>query len=416
MGHFAGCGNGLLAAVMLASLAAAQSTPDYGAQGIKALEEQKYDAAVAAFTKAVEADPKDYYAHFHLGLAYSMVNRDAEGIAAYRKALEIKPGLYEAELNAGILLLGQKQAGEAATLLEKAVAQKPKEARPRYYLGEALLAIGDNAHAEEHLKIAVELSPKSPGAQLALAHALARQNRLDDAAPYFREAARLDASYRDALLELGQLYENAKRNTEAIQIYRQFPENAAAQERMGALLLETKKYAEAVPELEAAYARQPTTANRTALAAAYLFTNKTDQALPLLDKSVAEEPASYDLRMMYGRALRDRKQYPAAARQFAEALKLKGDSREAWNEFAGMLYLAGALPQALAAFDRARQLGEDSPANWYFRAIIQDKLKDYKPALESYARFLSLSQGKFADEEFKARQRMRVIQKELSKH
>lgn len=383
--------------------------------GIKALEARNYEAAVAAFTKATEADPRDYYAYFHLGLAYSMVNRDAEGIAAYRKALELKPGLYEAQVNAGILLLGQKRAAEAAALLEQAVAQKPKEARPRYYLGEALLAAGDNARAEEHLKIASELDPKSARARQALAQAIARQNRLDDAAPHFREAARLDSSFHDALLELGVLYEKAKRNTEAIEIYRQFPDNPAARERLGALLLETRQYAEAIPELEAAYAKQPSTANRAALAAAYLFTGKLDQALPLLEKSVAEEPASYDLHMMYGRALRDRKQYPAAAKQFAEALKLKGDSREGWNEFAGMLYLVGALPQSLAAFDKARQLGEDTAANWYFRAIIQDKLKDYKPALESYQRFLALSQDKNADEEFKARQRIKVIQKELSK-
>jgi tetratricopeptide (TPR) repeat protein len=363
----------------------------------------------------VAADPKDYYAHFHLALSYSMVNRDADGILEYKKALELKPGLYEAQLNAGILLLRQKNPGEAATLLEQAVAQKPKEPRPRYYLGEALLAIGDNAHAEEHLKIVVAQDPK-PAAQVALAHALSRQNRLDEAAPYFREAARIDPSYQDALLELGELYERAKRSGEAIEIYRQFPNNPTARERMGTLLLETKKYAEALPELEAAYAKQPTTANRTALGAAYLFTNKLDQALPLLEKSVADEPANFDLRMMYARALRDRKQYPAAAKQFAEALKVKGDDRPAWNEFAGMLYLVGALPQALAAFDKARQLGEETAANWYFRAIIQDKLKDYKPAIESYGRFLSLSQGKNADEEFKARQRIKVIQKELSKH
>lgn len=398
-----------------ASGTAQTRTPDYAAEGIKALEGEKYDAAVQAFTKAVEADPKDYYAHFHLALSLSMVNRDVDAIAEYRKALELKPGLYEAELNAGILLVRVKNPGEAVTLLERAVAQKPKEPRPRYYLAEALLAVGDDVRAEEHFKSAIELGTKTAAVQLGLAHAIVRQNKLDEAAPHFREAARLDPSYQDALLELGALYEKAKRNAEAIEIYKLFPGNPAVQERMGALLLESKKYAEAIPELEAAYQKDATTANRTALAAAYLFTQKIDQALPLLSKSVEEDAANYDLRMMYARALRDKKQYPAAARQFAEAVKLKQDSREAWNDLAGMLYLAGALPQALAAFERVRQLGEDTAANCYFRAIIQDKLKDYKPALESYQRFLALSQDKNPDEEFKARQRIRVIQKELSK-
>ena len=49
------------------------------------------------------------------------------------------------------------------------------------------------------------------------------------------------------------------------------------------------------------------------------------------------------------------------------------------------------------------------------RAIVLDKIKQYKPALESYQRFLEISQGQSPDEEFKARQRVRIIQKELSK-
>jgi len=68
---------------------------------MKALEEGKYEAAVQAFTKAIEADAKDYFAHFNLAMAYGLLRKDAEGIAEYRKTLELRPGLYEAELNAG---------------------------------------------------------------------------------------------------------------------------------------------------------------------------------------------------------------------------------------------------------------------------------------------------------------------------
>jgi len=81
-----------------------QAADPYAA-GTKALEEGRYEAAVTAFTAAVAADAKDYAAHFHLALAYSLLHRDAEGIAEYRKTLELHPGLYEAELNGGILLL-----------------------------------------------------------------------------------------------------------------------------------------------------------------------------------------------------------------------------------------------------------------------------------------------------------------------
>ena len=59
--------------------------------------------------------------------------------------------------------------------------------------------------------------------------------------------------------------------------------------------------------------------------------------------------------------------------------------------------------------------GREYGGNWFFRAIILDKLKQLKPALEAYQQFLSLSQGKNPDQEFQARQRVRIIQRELEK-
>ncbi len=107
-----------------------------------------------------------------------------------------------------------------------------------------------------------------------MAQALVQQGRLADADPYFRQAAQLDPKYRDYLLELAGLYEKASQNREAIEIYREFPENAAAQTRMGELLLESKQFEDAVPRLEEAYGKDPSPANRSALAAAYVFTRQ----------------------------------------------------------------------------------------------------------------------------------------------
>ena len=389
--------------------------PDYIAEGLQALDAAKYSQAAELFGKAVAADPNDYAAHFHLALSYTMLKRDADGIAEYKKALELKPGLYEAELNLGILLIRDKEPVDAAQCLQQAVDRKPKEFRPRLYWAQALLDSGDAAKAEEQYRAALDLNAKSAAAELGLAHAQARQDRLPDAAPHFRAAAQLDPTYRDNLLELAELYQKNHQNAEAIAIYQEFPENAAAQERVGQLLLENKRSAEAIAPLEAAMRKDPTPANRLALATAYLFEKQFAKALPLLDQSVAAEPANYSLHMMYGRGLRDSKKYDPAAQQFFQATKLKPDSREAWNELAGMLYLMEKFPESLAALDHAHQLGDDTPANYYFHAITYDKLRALKPALDNYREFLARSNGQFPDEEWKARQRAKLLDRELSK-
>jgi tetratricopeptide (TPR) repeat protein len=390
-------------------------TPDYDAEGNRALEEGKYQAAADSFTKAIAADPKDYYAHFNLAMAYTFLHQDAEGLAEYRKTLELKPGLYEAELNGGILMLRAKNPADALPLLEDAAAQKPKEYSPLFYLAEAQLESGMSDRAAENFRLAEQNNPTSAAAELGWARALALQGKLDESEPHFRLAIQREPRFHDALLSLAELYEQDKQTAKALAIYREFPANAAAQEHAGRLLIESQKFAEAIPQLEQAYEKTPTPGNRKSLASAYLQNQQLDKALPLLEKAVADEPTNYDLRMGYARALRDKKQYPAAAAQFNAAAQLKPAEVKTWNELGAMLYLSGDHQGALSALAQARQLGDDSPGNWFISAILLDGAHQLKPALAAYQKFLTISQGKSPDQEFQARQRVRIIQRELDK-
>ena len=397
------------------ALAALLQSPDPNAEGSAALDAGKYEAAAHAFSQAIEADPRDYAAHFNLALAYSYLHRDAEGAAEYRKTLDLKPGLYQAQVNLGMLLLRQKEPADALEPLAAAAAQKPQEFAPRYYLAEAQLATGTLDQAEESYRLALETNPKSAPAELGLARALARDDKLADAAPHFRQAAQLDRNFRSALLELAEFYEKDRRTADAMAIYRELPDNAAAQARLGELLLQGRKSADAIAPLEGAYRKLPTAENRVALAAAYAGAAQFEKAIPLLEQAVGAEPSNYDLRMMYGRTLRDSRQFAAAAAAFSAALKLKPNEAQAWSELGAMLYMMGEYQQSLAALERAHELGQDTPGNWFFRAIMLDKLREIKPALEAYQRFLALSQGKNPNQGFQARQRSRWLQKELDK-
>jgi tetratricopeptide (TPR) repeat protein len=404
-----------LVVLLLASLGPASPAEDPGAEGLKALEARQYEVAAQCFTKAVAADPKDFTAHFNLALAYSMLGKDAEAIAGYKKVLELKPGLPEAELNLGIVLLQEKRAAEALPYLESRASGKPKEPRPRLYLSRALLETGDLAKAEESFRTAVELDPKSAAAELGLAQTLARQNRLPDADPHFRRAAELDPSYRDRLLELAELYQKAGRTDAAIPLYQQFPENVAVRERLGQLLMEAGKPAEAIAHLEWAVKQSPTPANRLALAQAYRQNREPEKELPLLAQAVDAEPGNLDLRMAYARELRGQRNFAEAARQFVRVAQARPDSAPVWIELAGVLALLDNYPQTLAALDRAKLLGAETPGLLFLRAISLDHVGDYKGALAAYQEFLAKSQGKYPDEEFKARQRLRVVEKVLNK-
>ena len=399
----------LLAALLLALQA------DPIAEGVKALEAQNYPLAINMLTQAVEKAPQDFYAQFHLALAYSGASQDAQAIDGYRKTLALKPKLYEAELNLGILLVQNHQPAEAIGILEDAQSQKPKEFRPAYHLAEAYLAANQFDKAVPRFKIALELDPKSAAAEYGLAHSLANQGRLDDSAPHYRKAAELDPQYRETALELADLYLDHKQPAQAIEIYKQFPQSPAAQERLGTLLIEQNMPEDAIAPLEFAVAKAPSPANRNNLIQAYLRAKHPDKAIPLVNQQLAGNPKDVDLYLLRGRIFRDQRNFKEAANSFFAATKLKPDSVEAWNEFSAMLISLEDYPQAVAALDKLRELKAETPPHFFFRAIILDKMKQPKPALEAYRRFLELAQGKFPDQEFQARQRARIIERELSK-
>jgi tetratricopeptide (TPR) repeat protein len=381
---------------------------DHAGEGLKALEAKNYAAAVEAFQKAVEAAPGDYSAHFHLALAHSLLDQNSEAIKSYEKVLELKPELYEAELNLGIVLLRARQAPGAVRRLEAAAKQKPTVFSPNFFLAEALLAADQPERAAQAFQTALEIDPKSAPSEAGLGRALARQGKLAEAEPHYRKAAGIDTSYEDSLLELAALFEKNKQPAEAIAIYQRFAAQPAVSERLGALLLEAGRSEEAIPPLQQAVQASPTPANRFALATAYLRAKQPDKALPLLQLAAQAEPANSGLRMTYGRALRDQKNYQGAAREFWSVAQAKPDFKDAWSELAAMLILLENYPQALAALDRVEALGETGAAIHYFRAIVLDRLQQYKPALAAYQKFLSMSENQHPDEEFKARQRVRT--------
>ncbi len=404
----------------LAAVLMVQAAPSSDlAEAARALQSEKYAEAAALLQKAIAADPKDYRARFNLAFAYSQLQRDPEAIEQYSKVVEQQPELVPARVNLAILLLRQKRPAEAAPHLEVAAAKKPDDFRAHFYLGEALLGSGLAERSEAAYRKALEIDPKSAAAALGLGRSLARSGRLEEARGEFRRAAELDPQFRDAWLELGDLLEQKQRPSEALEVYLEFarakPDATAVRERIGALLLQQQRYPEAIEHLEAAVKQSPTAANQAALAQAYVMTKQPAKAVPMLRAAIAADPASPDLRIRLATTLLEAGEFAAASREFLAAAERKPDSTEAWNGLAFSLYRIDNFPGALKALDRARELGTEPPGNHYLRAVILDKFQQYPPALESYKKFLEAAGGRYPDDEFKARQRVRILTNLLNK-
>ena len=386
------------------------ATEDFLGDAIKALDSQQPAMAEALLRKAVAADADDYAAHFHLALALSLQNKDEEGIGEYQRTLQLKPGLFEADLNLGMLLLRNKRAAEAVPVLKEALVARPADVRTGSYLAQALLDSGDAAGAEAQYAALAQADAKNTGVQTGLAKALLAQSKLAEAAEAFRRAGS-----KDGMLEVAAALEKRGQTNEAIAIYKQFPDDAALKRRAGQLLIDSKNADAAIADLEEVVKKAPTPQNRLALADAYKLAGETAKVLEQLQAAVATAPYDYSIRMALGRQLRDNKKLLPAAQQFGAATKLQPDSVEAWNELATALLVTENYTEGLMALDHVKALGKELPGNHFLRAITLDKLKMQPQAVAEYQVFLEASKGALPDQEFQARQRIRIIELELKK-
>jgi tetratricopeptide (TPR) repeat protein len=369
----------LLLVLLAPRFAAAQ---DFAADGIRALDAGQPAVAEPLFRKAVEGNPGDYFGHFNLALALSMQNKDVEAASEFRRTLELKPGLYEADLNLGMVLLRDGKAPEALAVLKEAAELNPTLARPNFYYGQALFETGDFPGAELHYGIAAKDPKSAPSAELGLGRSLLRQGKVEDAAQHMRAATALDPRMHDSLLEVAAAYEKAGILPAAIAIYREFPDNPAAKQRVVELQNVLLPHKLTVAELQHA---------------------------------VGADPSNFDARMDLAQRLRDQHEYAAAAQQYFEATKLRPDSLPAWNNLAAVLVINKNFAEAIGALDHAKALGKETPGQLYFRAISLDSLKQHQPAITAYQQFLAADGGKMPDEEFLARQRIRIIESEMKR-
>jgi tetratricopeptide (TPR) repeat protein len=144
--------------------------------GMEAFKAKQFDAAVQAFTKAAEMDPKQHVVWAQLaeacvGLGGTKTGAEqeaamAKGLEAYGKAMELKPDDAGYHNNYALALAKGKKFPEAQAELTKAAQIDPPNAGRYFYnLGAVLVNIGQLEPAGEAFKRAIEADPNYADAQ-----------------------------------------------------------------------------------------------------------------------------------------------------------------------------------------------------------------------------------------------------------
>jgi protein O-GlcNAc transferase len=386
----------------------------------QALDRKDYAAAVDRLKLAVQAAPDTVAAWFDLGYAYTGLRQNEEARAAYEKALQLDPQLFEASLNLGILLLDMKDAPAALPHLEKAAALKPADPRAHLCLGRALAASGQAAKAQSEFHQALQLDPKLAAAADGLGQAALDQKQYTEAASAFRRALALDPGLAEAELGLAYASEGLGQQPEAEKYFAQYlglrPGGAGVRFHLASLYLQEKRPDEALGELqqlEQAHAALP--GLDAALGDAYTLKGDFADSEQHYRQAVALAPGRADLHRALGETLLKEGKPAGAESEFRQSLQIDPRNADAVKGLASSLYLLKRYSEAAPLVERLVQAPAAAPGLFFILATCYDHLQDRERALDAYRHFLDLSHGLSPDQEWQARQRVKLLLREVKK-
>lgn len=174
--------------------------------------------AIDEYRKSVELDPTNAAAYGSLSVALARTGNQADAIEAAKKALELNPNDVLTEGNLAATLLEAGHTDEAVAHIRKALELDPDFADAHNLLGIVLARAGRLDEAIIQLEKAVACAPDSPDYHFNLARFLAAQHKFSEALPQFERAVELSGGNEPLSLEmLAAVYAELGRFSEAVQ-------------------------------------------------------------------------------------------------------------------------------------------------------------------------------------------------------
>jgi Flp pilus assembly protein TadD len=189
-----------------------------------------YTGALVEWRKAVEIDPEDSMARYHLAFALDQLGQLDEAIAQYQKAVEFDANNASAYFSLAFALTRTGKLADGIDAYKKSLEIKPRNPMAEGNLGVALIQIGRTEEARGHIEKALELDPGYANAHNLLGLILAWDGRLDDSLPHLEKAVALDPDSFEFRFNLGRVLAARHSFAEAIPHFEKAVELSRGQE------------------------------------------------------------------------------------------------------------------------------------------------------------------------------------------
>jgi tetratricopeptide (TPR) repeat protein len=329
------------------------------------------DMALAAYQRAVTAEPGNVDAHLALGWTYQLLGEEEKALSAYQRALALQPGNPSAHLTMGDAYLALGERDQAIAEYQNAATLDRSSADAFLALGDLYEIDGDLELAEQAYRQAVTVDSSNMLSRIALGQLLQEQEQYDAALLELEKAASLDRGLAWPLVVKGNVY-RAQENLPAAQ-------NAY---------------------LEAIAAEPGNASGYINLGAVYRLEEDYEAAMAQFEKALTVSPnSSWALETM-GYSYWPRLMLEAALDSFSKALALDPTRTSAYGSMAA-IYKRWSTPQEMAAhYELLAAQHPDVP--WYtgMAAYLYMTLDDVPKAKNLYERLLTFT-PQYADAHYR---------------
>jgi tetratricopeptide (TPR) repeat protein len=165
----------------------------------------QFEKAAEQFRQAVQLDPVNDQAYWHLAEAYQNLNQLDKAEDTFKRRISVRPNYWRGYSALGVFYISQAEYDKAQAMFEKAVSLRPSNYRDYSNLGAALLYEGKDEEATRAFEKSIAIRP-SLLAYENLGVAYLRLRKFDQAARNTQEALKLEEDDYEGWGNLGDAY------------------------------------------------------------------------------------------------------------------------------------------------------------------------------------------------------------------
>ncbi|MBE9073963.1 tetratricopeptide repeat protein [Microcystis sp. LEGE 08355] len=233
----------------------------YKNRGIVYSDLKDYDKAMADNNKAIEINPQYSNAYNNRGVVYRILKDYDKAMADYNKAIEINPQLFQAYFNRGNVYSDLKEYDKAIKDYNKVIEINPQYADAYVNRGTVYSDLKEYDKAIKDYNKAIEINPQLFQAYNNRGVVYRILKDYDKAIKDYNKAIEINPQYADAYVNRGTVYSDLKEYDKAMADYNKAieinPQNDYAYNGRGNVYLELKEYDKAIKDYNKAIEINP---------------------------------------------------------------------------------------------------------------------------------------------------------------